>query len=277
MREIRNPLLVSAAIVAAFIFWAGCKTDPLPAPAPMKVGKIQPSASAARIAFFTAQLLEHWHYSQHPLDTELSQKFFDEYIDLLDGRHEHFLQSDLAEFASYRTNLDKLTLGGGKNADLTPAYAIYARFAERFQQHIAYVNDLLAHEKFKFTADEKYVFDRRKEPFPKNLDEAKNLWRQRLRFEYLQEKLTREISETNGVFTIKFPANAATNITDIWARHYRWQLHTMTNWDADNVLQTYLNALAHAYDPHSDYFSAPKAQDFSMQMNLSLFGIGAKL
>ncbi len=50
-----------------------------------------------------------------------------------------------------------------------------------------------------------------------------------------------------------------------------------TNWDSDFVLQTYLNALTHAYDPHSDYFTAPHAQDFSINMSLSLFGIGAQL
>ena len=277
MREIRTPLLALAATVAAIIFWSGCKTDATPPPAPLKVGQIQPSPGSARIAYLTARLLEEFHYSQHPLDAEMSQKFFDEYINMLDGRHEHFLQSDIDEFSIYRTNLDKLTVGSGKNSDLTPAYAIYARFSERFQQRIAYENELLAHEKFKFTADDKYVVDRRKEPFPKTLDEAKSLWRQQLRFEFLTEKLNREISETNGGFTIKLPPGATTNITETMARRYRWQLHTMTNWDSDMVLQYYLNALAHAYDPHSDYFSAPKAQDFSMQMNLSLFGIGAKL
>jgi carboxyl-terminal processing protease len=42
-------------------------------------------------------------------------------------------------------------------------------------------------------------------------------------------------------------------------------------------LQAYLNALAHAYDPHSDYFNPEHAQDFSIGMSLSLFGIGAQL
>ena len=99
----------------------------------------------------------------------------------------------------------------------------------------------------------------------------------RCAIEYLQDKLSREISETNGVFTVKLPADAATNIIATLERHYRWNLHLMTNQDSDSVLQVYLNALAHAYDPHSDYFSAPHAQDFSIGMNLSLFGIGAQL
>jgi carboxyl-terminal processing protease len=43
------------------------------------------------------------------------------------------------------------------------------------------------------------------------------------------------------------------------------------------VLQAYLNGLTHAYDPHTDYFNTSHAQDFSIGMNLSLFGIGAQL
>ena len=42
-------------------------------------------------------------------------------------------------------------------------------------------------------------------------------------------------------------------------------------------MQTYLNALTHAYDPHSDYLNVSHAQDFSIDMSLALFGIGAEL
>ena len=54
-------------------------------------------------------------------------------------------------------------------------------------------------------------------------------------------------------------------------------MHTLTNWDSDNVLQIYLNALTHAYDPHTDYLNEQRAADFSISMSLSLFGIGARL
>ena len=190
-------------------------------------------------------------------------KFFDGYIDSLDPRHEEFLQSDLAEFAPFRTNLDMLTIGGqGGTADLSPAFAIYQRYQERFQQHMTFVSELLQQEKFKFTADDKIQVDRRHEPFPKDLAEAQQLWRQQVRFDYLQEKLSNEIHETNGVFTIKLPADAATNIIPSLQRRYRWVLHQRTNEDSDSVLQTYLNALTHAYDPHSDYLNAPMRRIF---------------
>jgi carboxyl-terminal processing protease len=66
-------------------------------------------------------------------------------------------------------------------------------------------------------------------------------------------------------------------IASTLARHYRWNLRMVTNWDSTDVLQAYLNALAHAYDPHSDYFNTEHAQDFSISMSLALFGIGAQL
>ena len=271
------PLPFSVAVGLAI--WAGCETGKM-APPPaviLPANSLQPGPDDPHIAYFTARLLENWHYLQHPLDKELSVKFFDGYIDSLDPRHENLLQTDLAEFAVFRTNLDVLTLGPRETADLSPAFAIYQRYQERYQQHTAYVNELLKQEKFKFTAAEKIQIDRRHEPFPKDLAEAQQLWRQHVRYEYLLDKLAAEISETNGVFTIKLPAEANTNIIASLQKHYRWSLHLMTNHDSDSVLQTYLNALAHAYDPHSDYFSAPHAQDFSIGMNLSLFGIGAQL
>ena len=93
----------------------------------------------------------------------------------------------------------------------------------------------------------------------------------------MQEKLSREISPTNDNVILTLPKSATDEITETLARHYRWNLHMATNWDSDNVLQAYLNALAHAYDPHSDYLNTEHAQDFSIGMSLSLFGIGAQL
>ena len=282
MFQVRKPLLALLAFVSALaLFWAGCETSKAPVfvlPAQSSGTSLKPGPNDARIAHVTARLLEEYHYLQRPLDTELSERFFDGYINSLDPRHENFLQSDMAEFNIYRTNLDKLTLDHG-TADVTPAFVIYDRYAERIQQHDAYVAELLKQDKFKFnSSDDKIALDRRTAPFPKDLKAAEALWYQRLRYEYLQEKLSREISTTNGDFVVKkLPADAGKDIAATLERHYRWNLHMTTNWDSDGVLQAYLNGLAHAYDPHSDYFSAPHAQDFSIGMNLSLFGIGAQL
>jgi carboxyl-terminal processing protease len=93
----------------------------------------------------------------------------------------------------------------------------------------------------------------------------------------LEEKLSRELSATNSNVILPLAKTNYTDIADTLARHYRWNFHFYTNWDSTDVLQEYLEALAHAYDPHSDYFNTEHAQDFSINMSLSLFGIGAQL
>src|SRR5580692_2932046 len=100
------PLPISVA--AGIAIWAGCKTNRMdPPPPPQAVvlppDSLQPGPDDPKIAFVTAQLLEGFHYLQEPMDTRISTNFFDGYINSMDYRHEYFLQSDLAEFAPFRT------------------------------------------------------------------------------------------------------------------------------------------------------------------------------
>ena len=274
-------------IATGLAVWAGCQssrhTPPPPPPVAAAAAQtgVMPGPNDAKIAFTTTRLLENFHYSQHPFDQELSIKAFDGYIDALDPRHENFFQSDLDQFSAIRTNLDVLIVGNHNRAELGPVFDIYNRFSERAVQHTTYACELLAKDKFKFATDEKFPADRRHAAFPKNLDEAKQLWKQRLRYEYLLDKLANEIHETNDTYSVELRPSAHAAHTNIIAqldKRYRWILRLTTNWSSDNVLQAFLNnGIAHAYDPHSDYFSAPKAADFNIHMNLALVGIGAQL
>jgi carboxyl-terminal processing protease len=239
--------------------------------------KLVPGEDDGRIAYITARLLEEYHYSQQPLDRAMSEKFFDGYLDSLDPQHLYFLKSDIAEFYHFRTNLDTLTINNRGVADLTPAYEIFERFQERLQQRVAYEDKLLKRHRFSLNTHQTILLDRREAPYPKNLAKARQLWQQRLTYEYLQEVIARRISLTNKDVVVPLPTNAPREITDKLARHFHWQLRLFTNWDGGDVLQTYLNALTHAYDPHSDYLNVGHAQDFSIDMSLALFGIGAEL
>ena len=73
---------------------------------------LTPGPNDPHITYIVARLLEEFHYLQRPLDHQMSEKIFDGYIDSLDPRHEYFLQSDLAEFGLFRTNLDNVFVCG---------------------------------------------------------------------------------------------------------------------------------------------------------------------
>ncbi len=235
-------------------------------PAPLK-----PQPQDKNVAYITARLLEEYHYSQHPFDTEISQKFFDAYLDAYDSQHMCFLQSDVDEFSHYRTNLDVLTLGS-QGADVTPAYKIFNRFLERLQQRVTYDRELLKNDNFKFNSDERVQVDRKDAPYPKNMEEAKRLWRRQVMYDFLREKLDREDSPGAALSETNFDA-----ITQLLDHRYERDLRYFSEWDSGDVLQSYLDALTHAYDPHSDYLNDEHAQDFSISMSLALCGIGAEL
>jgi carboxyl-terminal processing protease len=211
------------------------------------------------ITRLTVGLLEHSQFSHHQLDDELASRFLDRYLDSLDPARLLFLQSDAQEFDVLRSRLPEMTRREG---DTSPARAIFQRSLERLDQRVAYVTNLLKSEEFDFTGHDTYSFDREKSPRPADLDAARKLWRERVRAEYLQEKLAG-----------KKPADIVATLT----RRYTQLSQTMSKLTSTEVLEVYLNALAHVYDPHSDYFGPAQMDDFSIAMNLSLVGVGATL
>ena len=270
---------------------------------------VKPAADDGRIAWTTAAMLQLHQYLTQPFNATLSAKFFDRYLETYDPQHLHFLQSDLVDFEHYRTNLHHLILGPNTanlhrpgtdfQPDTTPADEVFNRFMDRLTQRVAYVNDLLQHEKFTFDADERIVINRKDLPYPRDLTEAKRLWRERLRAEYLQEKLAqvdaakKPAAKTSPKATKdgspkspvppgekKVDGKAKTpelEIVDTLTRRYQRNLRSFGELEDDDVLQIFLNALAHVYDPHSDYMNKATKDQFAIAMNLSLFGIGAEL
>ena len=212
-----------------------------------------------KVTQLTAQLLEQAQFAHHRLDDALAAKFLDRYIDSLDGSHELFFQSDIAEFHGF---LPQLAEGIRNQGDTHPAHVIFDRYLQRIAERAAFVTKALAEEKFDFTGHDRYSFDRENASRPRDAAEARELWRQRLRADVLQEKLAG-----------KKPDEFAQTLT----RRYQRQVQTMKKLSSDAVLEMYLDALAHVYDPHSDYMGHEELQSFNIVMNLSLAGIGATL
>jgi len=217
------------------------------------------AATDAEITRLTSKILEKSQFAHHPLDDELAGKFLDRYLDTLDSQHMVFLQTDVDEFAGFKPTLAQATRRDG---DSSPARVIFQRYLERLDQRAAYITELLRTEHFDFTGNERYNFDRKNAPHPADLSAAQQVWRQQVRADYLQEKLAGKKEE-----------EIATTLTRRAAR----LTQTMRKFDKEAILEVYLNALAHVYDPHSDYMGHEQMESFGSVMKLSLVGIGASL
>ncbi len=216
-------------------------------------------AQAGKITQAVGDLLDQAHYKRVRLDDAVSESHLRNYLDALDYNHMIFLQGDVDEFTEkYGTKLDNLTKAG----DANPAYEIYARYLQRLDAAVTRVTSLVKppHD---FAKDEKFLAQRNKVPWPKDEAEAAELWRQRIKFELLNGKLADEK-----------PEKTAEKITKRYARLQK----NMKQFDSSEILQVYLSALGHAFDPHSDYMAPADAKNFDIHnVKLKLNGIGAQL
>lgn len=220
-----------------------------------------PQSTEANITRLTTGILEQSQLAHRPFDRDLASTLVDRYLDSLDGTRSLFLQTDIDELATDRTTLAQEMRESG---DTRTAQAIFRRYLDRLAQQTAYVNDVLRTTKLDFTGHETYSFDREHAERPRDIAAARAIWLQQLRSEYLTEKL-RDSAKTADLL-----------VSMLTLRHAQ-TLKTMKSLRSDEVLDIYLDTLAHVYDPHSDYLGHEQMDSFSIAMNLSLAGIGATL
>jgi carboxyl-terminal processing protease len=147
-----------------------------------------------------------------------------------------------------------------KQGDVRPAFDIFERFLKRLTEREVLVKKL-AISTFSFQTGESIILNRHALPWP-TAREMPEIWRLRVKHELLQERLNKTKSEEQAKTV---------------ALHYERLLRSYKEYDASDVLQDYLTALSHTFDPHSDYMAAPQMENFNINMRLSLVGIGAVL
>ena len=202
--------------------------------------------------------LEHRHYTHLPIDDELSNKVFNNYLKAIDENRLYLSAEDVAEFEPLRFKLDDTLLAG----DVTPAYKIYKRFQERYTEHYQFLLKQLDQEAPKFDTNESFQADRSKADWVKNKAELESLWLKRFKADYLNLKLA---------------GKTADQIKETLKKRYEYQLKGASQVKNEDVFQAYMNALTMSYDPHTQYFSPRTSENFKINMSLSLEGIGAML
>jgi carboxyl-terminal processing protease len=216
------------------------------------------AASRETIAMSVGRLLEEGHYTRQKLNEDVSRKFLQTYLEMLDFSHLFFTQKDVDELnAKYGSSMAGDVLLGS----LKPAYEIYALYTKRVDDRVAKIKELLK-QPIDFKGNATVELSRQKSSWPKDEAEADQLWRGRITNELLQEHLSEH--------PIEPPAQLV-------ARRYDRVARNVHEEDKDEQMKLFLDALAQAYDPHSEYLSKADMKNFSINMGLSLVGIGAML
>src|SRR6184192_3198160 len=242
-----NYRLRSYAAVAALSLTSLASTPALPA-----------KTDLDNVCVSVGRLLEEGHYTHKQLNDDLSGKILRSYLELLDFSHLFFTQEDVnALTEKYGPALDDDILLG----NLKPAYEIYDLYQKRVDERVAKVKEFLK-QPVDFKNDGTIDFRREKSPWPKNAAEADDLWRVRIMSELLQEHLSEHPIEPGP---------------QLVSRRYDRLARNVHESDRDEQAKFFLDAVALAYDPHSEYLSESDLKNFSINMGLSLVGIGAML
>jgi carboxyl-terminal processing protease len=216
------------------------------------------SVEPGQVAISVARWLEQGHYTREKLDEKMSARFLQTYLTTLDYNKLYFTQKDVEEFESrYASTLGDSVLRG----DLAPAREIFTRFKLRVEDRVA-KNKKLTQKKYSFESNRTVEINRQNVPWPKNQEEADRIWQDRIEAELLKEELAE--------LKLRPPPETVT-------RRYDQVLRNVREMEEDDVVKTFLSALAQTYDPHSEYLSPSDLENFQISMKLSLVGVGAVL
>ncbi|MDG1113144.1 MAG: carboxy terminal-processing peptidase [Pseudomonadales bacterium] len=204
--------------------------------------------------------LRERHYLYQLLDDESSELIFDEYLTALDPSKSYFSVQDIRAFEPYRRSLDNALRRG----DLSPAFSIFNAYQNQITQRLTWVVSQLEQgvEQYQFDVDETLELDRSEAPWAQDDAALDDLWRRRLK---------------NDVLNLKLADKDLADIADLLRKRYQNRLNRAQQTRSDDVYQVFINALAKTYDPHTQYFSPTTAENFNINMSLSLEGIGAVL
>ena len=205
------------------------------------------------------QMLEYFHYNKDAVTTADYPELISDYLKELDPQRLFFTAEDESAFRKQygpRVETDLAYLG-----NIDTAFDIYKIYESRVKARATWIFAELKKD-FDFTSQEFYTPDRSNSPFAVNAAEVEDLWRRRIKYEILQDLLAK-----------KSPDEAKNTVR----KRYERMVKHIGDTESPDVQETFLSSLTRMYDPHSSYFSADTLQDFSIQMKLSLVGIGAVL
>ncbi|MBB6484662.1 carboxy terminal-processing peptidase [Rhizobium lusitanum] len=226
----------------------------LEAAAPPVLAPLQQQAQAAHLS---AQFLERFHYRPLPLDDALSVKVMDRFIKSLDPDRVLFMQSDIDKFMADNTKIDDAI----NKEDLRIPFSIFNVYEQRVVDRMTYARSLLK-QNFDFNVKESYSLQRDKAPWPQTDAESNDLWRKRVKSDWLRLKLAGKTDDA---------------IRTTLDKRYQNSLERAYKYKNDDVFETFMDAYTKSIDPHTDYFGTRASAEFDISMKLSLVGIGAVL
>ncbi len=267
----------------------------------LAIGAFYPKVDAQEreglILYATLSYLDQVHFRPMPIDDEFSKKVYDNYLSYIDPGKRYLTQQDLDLLKVHEYKLDdQATARTFEFFDLSLDLLDKAmvKSEEMF-------NEVIKMD-FDFTKDETIELDAEKKQFAKDDVQLKEYWRKTIKYDIIS-RLNRKIEEQEELKDNKNKSDINPDLPEsdfiepvaeddaepksreeLIKESIEKTKESFDDWfdrmaklRRSDRFESYLNAITHLYDPHSDYFNPKEKKDFDIRMGGKLEGIGARL
>ncbi|MDB6072189.1 MAG: carboxyl-terminal protease [Verrucomicrobiales bacterium] len=239
------------------------------------------------VAGTVANMLMENHYSMKDFDDELSRKALQNFFDYLDYSRLYFTQAEIENFRSlYETKLDDYVF----KYQIKPAKEIHQLYLKKIKDRAANIKALLEGGKLDFNTDKNIELSRKDAPWAASEGDLDELWTRQITREVLQERLIlaraaerkkeKEAKDAAAAGkpeasqgtpppapeAAKEPRKTPDTPEQKVLKRYDRFLKVILEQDDEDVTNFFLSCIASAYDPHSEYLSAPEQDRFNIDM-----------
>jgi carboxyl-terminal processing protease len=239
----RNLNLFLCAICAGFVLAVDVNLD------------IKPTLKNQKIQKEIIKKLKEDHFFKVNNIEDINNIFHEKLIESLDPSKVYFTK---LEFEQYGNNLND------ESFDLNNSFRILNKYFNRLVEATSYQIEILKDFNFDFSKSEYMDIYSDDNEWKSSFTELRKEWFLLAKNDLLNEILDEDLSDETDSKQI---------IIDRYERRIR-RITQRTNEDYFSII---MNNFTSQFDPHSAYLSPKSAEDFDMQMSLSLEGIGALL
>ena len=223
------------------------------------------------IGYMLSKQLPSIHYSDKQVDDELARAIFDLYLKQLDFQKRFLLKQDVEHLRSFAQQIDDNLLRG----TIVLPQTGYEILTDRIGQVEKMVDSLLT-EKIDHSTNDTMETDPEKLEFAGDENELKTRWRKILEAQIINRYLDLEeeyLADEKKIDKEALWQEASDRVAKRFDDFFN-RLHQETLQDH---YDRFFNAVARAFDPHTNYMAPDRKEDFDIHMRGSLEGIGALL
>ena len=237
------------------------------------------------------ELIRSNHYLKNEIQSIDGTQIIENFAENLDYSKLYFLRADIDD---YLFRFSESMEGFLENGNLYPAFVIYNDFIDHFKTRTDWALKRLD-EPFVFEKDILFESDRTESQWMESQAEADAVWNDFIHYQVLNELLSSvgEATDSSDEETIDTEAlekqlnrlfsdqsffdEKMETVIEKLKRRYNRNLGVWEDREVSDIQETFINAMTHAFDPHSSFLSTHTLESFNSAVKNSFVGIGAQL